>query len=208
MNINIKFGIDVELERIKKTLEKLDWYNSQGYNVKLPKNINKKSSKKEIRDKIIEEFNESEYVNVKTRIKNASVFNEQAFFKKLNDVFGNNISKEVHVYLIAYGVYGSYNLPNTIFLRFNQKNIVKTIIHEIIHLLIEEKIQKYKIEHWEKERIVDLILNSEEFIFLNYDSWQKKYKNTEKYIDPLFKKYFFKDKHLFFKRIKENRLSS
>ena len=33
-----------------------------------------------------------------------------------------------------------------------------TIIHEIIHLSIQELIEKYEVEHWEKERIVDLIV--------------------------------------------------
>ena len=43
------------------------------------------------------------------------------------------------------------------------------IAHEIVHIIIEPWIQKYKIQYQEKERIVDLILSSKEFYFLKYD---------------------------------------
>jgi hypothetical protein len=65
---------------------------------------------------------------------------------------------------------------------------------------------KYKVEHWEKERIVDLILNSEKFSAINYNSWQGRYSGVEKYIDPLFNKYFFNNKDDFFEKIKDVRL--
>ena len=79
------------------------------------------------------------------------------------------------------------------------------IVHEIIHLLIESKIKKYKIQHWEKERIVDLILNSEKFIFLEYNYWQNNYNGVEKYIDVLFNSYFFQNQEEFFSKIEEAR---
>lgn len=169
MNIKIKFGVDVELNRIKKTIKKLDWYYSKGYKPKLPDGINKDLSSEEIKEKIIEKFNEDEYKKISKKIEQKFKVIEYDFFEKLQDIFGKNILKEFCIYLIAYGVYGSYEVPNTIYLRFNQKDITKTIVHEIVHLIIENKIQKYKVDQWEKERIVDLILNSKEFYFLNYN---------------------------------------
>ena len=65
---------------------------------------------------------------------------------------------------------GSYKLPNLVIYNINNKKGFKTIVHEIIHLLIENQIQEFKIQHWEKERIVDLILNSDEFSFLEYNN--------------------------------------
>jgi len=42
---------------------------------------------------------------------------------------------------------------------FKRKNPVETVIHEITHIGIEESIvEKYKLNHWEKERLVDLIV--------------------------------------------------
>ena len=54
---------------------------------------------------------------------------------------------------------GSYNLPNTVIINLNNSfniGMLKTIIHEIIHLSIQKYIDEYKIGQWQKERIVDL----------------------------------------------------
>ena len=82
----------------------------------------------------------------------------------LEKYFLETNAKPENVYeikLTKYGVGGSYNLPNTIIVNFQGKfgiGVSKTIIHEIVHLSIQELIEKYKVGHWEKERVVDLIL--------------------------------------------------
>jgi len=58
-----------------------------------------------------------------------------------------------------------------------------------------------------KERIVDLILNSKEFSFLEYNSWQNNYTGVEKYIDELFNSHFFKIQENFFSGIEKTRAS-
>jgi hypothetical protein len=121
--------------------------------------------------------------------------------KKLKEVFKKNTLETFLVYLTSYGAGGSYNPPNVIVFNINNKGGLKTIIHEIIHLLIEDQVQKYKIQHWEKERIVDLIMNSKEFDFLKYNFWQRDYAGAEKYIDKLFDDYFFKNQKNFFSNI-------
>jgi hypothetical protein len=66
---------------------------------------------------------------------------------------------EYIIYFTKYGTGGSYNLPNTVIINLNRRwevGMLKTIIHEIIHLAIEKDILEYKIEQWQKERIVDL----------------------------------------------------
>ena len=68
--------------------------------------------------------------------------------------------------------------------------------------MIEGFIKKYGIKQFEKERIVDLILHSPNFVFLNYDYWQKNYHGMEKYVDEIFTKYFFNDMIFCFKEIK------
>ncbi|MFC1700789.1 hypothetical protein ACFLZ0_01485, partial [Patescibacteria group bacterium] len=91
--------------------------------------------------------------------------------------------------LTKYGTGGSYNLPNRIILNFNKKtpnDIIRIIIHEIIHLLIQPLIEKFEIEHWPKERIVDLMLSK---IMPELTKMQKLSQNTEK-IDKLFNKFF------------------
>ena len=206
MNLKFVFGIDFELSRIKNTINKLDWYNSQRYNPRLPKGITNKSSEEKIKNQIKKEFKEDDYKVVAN--KSSSNFSKIAkpLSNKLKNIFNKEIQKEFIVYLTNYGVGGSYKLPNMIILNINSKNSSNIIIHEIIHLIIMDKIIEYKIQHWEKERIVDLILNSEEFSFLNYDSWQKDYCNVERYIDNLFNNSFFKNPEEFFSKIKTTRV--
>ena len=49
-------------------------------------------------------------------------------------------------------------MPNTVIINISQQNkVISTIMHEIIHLTIDKLIRKYKTEHWQKERIVNLI---------------------------------------------------
>ena len=201
MKIKIKFGIDFELRRVKNTLAKSDWYDSQGYKSKLPEGINDKSSQKEIQSQVVKEFDEKKYKERANQILSDFLTTKEQFSKKLKEIFNKDIPTTFFVYLTNYGVNGSYNLPNIIIFNINSKRGFKTIIHEIIHLLIEDWIQGYRIQHWQKERIVDLILNSKEFSFLEYNNWRRDYNGVEKYIDDLFNNHFFKDPKNFFSKI-------
>ncbi len=201
MEIKFEYGINFEFDRVKSVLKKIDWYNSQGYDIKLPNGTNDKSSDEEIRDQIRKEFKEEDYLNIIKEINlDISKIKEQ-LSSRLGEIFGENVPENFLIYLTNYGSGGSYNLPNKVI--FNIKNIrgLKTIIHEIIHLLIEDLIQKYNVQHWEKELIVDLILNSEKFDFLNYNTWQGEYNGAKRYIGKLFNSYFFKNMEMFFSKI-------
>ncbi len=208
MNINIKYGVDFEINRVKNTLAKLDWYVSQGYRPKLPDGIKKDSSEQEIQNQIKKEYAEKKYKEVGRKITYDFSIIQETFTEKVKNIFDKETPDTFLINLTNYGVGGSYNSPNIVIFNINNQKGLKTLIHEIIHILIEPFIQKYEIQHWEKERIVDLILNSKEFAFLNYNFWQKEYNNAEKYIDKLFINYFFKGENIFFKKIKDARLSS
>jgi hypothetical protein len=178
-----------------------------GYNPKLPKGINAKSSSEKIRSIIIKEFDEKRYEKVRESITFDFLKIERRFTQKLKEIFHKNIPTVIFVSLTNYGVGGSYNPPDTIICNINNKKYIKTVVHEIIHLLLEKWIQKYKIKHWEKERIVDLILNSKKFSFLEYSSWQKNYYGAERCVDPLFDEDFFKSPRKLFLKIKSTRFS-
>jgi len=208
MKIKIKFKIDFELRRVRNTLAKSDWYDSQGYKPKLPEGINDKSSQKEIQSQIVKEFDEKKYEEKANQIVPDFLRIKEQFFKKLKEVFDKDVPTTFFIYLTNYGLNGSYNLPNIIVFNINSKRGFKTIVHEIIHLLIEDWVQGYRIRHWEKERIVDLILNSKEFSFLEYKNWQRDYRGVERYIDDLFNSHFFKDPENFFSEIESARHSA
>mgnify|MGYP006300935663 CR=1 FL=1 len=59
-----------------------------------------------------------------------------------------------------------------------------TVAHEILHLMIEHLIQKYKISHWQKERIVDLYMSK---IFDDYGLQNIDDKKGIKKVDKIFK---------------------
>lgn len=200
MKIQTEFNVNREVTRVKNTLAKLDWYISQGYNPRLPDGINEDSTEEEIKAQITAEFDEGKYRKVEQQIT--------GYFSEIQDKLSEKItllSKDIPehflIYLTNYGVGGSYSYPSTIIFNTNNKQGVKTLAHEIIHLVMEQKIKKHNIQHWEKERIIDLILHSNEFNFLNYDYWQKDYHGTEKYIDSLFEELFFENQDKFFMEI-------
>ena len=65
------------------------------------------------------------------------------------------------IYLTKYGVGGSYNLPNSIIVNIKYKysfGLLHTVFHEMLHLIIHPWITEYKISHWRKEKVVDLLL--------------------------------------------------
>ena len=173
INLKFKHSIDFETQRVLYTYNKLDWFQEKGYKVSWPNNIDllskKTLSENYIKKIIKEEYKAEEYKEVKIKI-------EELWKSKSKEIIENilnaklDLKKEYVVYLTKYGVGGSYHLPNKIVLNFKNKDInslLKIIIHEIIHLCIQFLIEKYKIKHWQKERVVDLI------VLKAYPKWKK-----------------------------------
>ena len=210
MKLNIKFGIQFEKNRIKNTFSKLSWYKAHGYNLEIPLGINEESSDEEIIVAVKLNFKEKDYENHANKLMNDFSLIEKKFHNALKKTFRDQkISDTLEIYLTKYGTGGSYNLPNIVIKNISHsKSGVKTIFHEIIHLMIEPLVKKFGVNQWEKERIVDLILNSKEFDFLKYNSWQPFYQGTERYIDSLFNKQFFGNPVAFFSMINETRTRS
>src|SRR3989344_3710264 len=55
--LNVLFSLRLETERVRQTLQRLDWYQKNGYSPRLPKT----SSRKNLLASVKEEFNEREY---------------------------------------------------------------------------------------------------------------------------------------------------
>lgn len=66
---------------------------------------------------------------------------------------------ELKIQLTCYGMGGGYWLPNEITLMATKFNLPTTIVHELIHLIIEGWIYEYNIDQPKKERIVDLFMS-------------------------------------------------
>ena len=164
INLQFDYSVDCEVQRIQYTLNKLEWFKKQGYHLRFPANFSLENEKfadeNYIRNTVLDEYNEADYQKV------AETVNKQwlEYSPNLEKYFLKILAKPESIYkvnLTKYGVGGSYHLPNKIIVNFQEKfgiGVSKTIIHEIAHLSIQKLIEKYNVEHWEKERIVDLIL--------------------------------------------------
>lgn len=202
MPLDIKYSVELEKQRIKKTIEKLPWYEELGYRPRFPQNINHKIADiKTVYSAMENEYAEQDYKIAAARIKKELAIVESDFFAKLQTICGIKITKHFIVILTKYGVGGSYSLPNKIIFNIEMKSLsANTILHEIVHLAIEPYIKKYSIQQNEKERIVDLILILKPVALKNYEM-QKRGKESSIIIDPLFKKYFKPPIGNFFKEL-------
>jgi len=169
IKIKINYSSELEVRRILDTLEKIDWYKEKGYQPILPDEIWRTLDlkKNNIDSKFVNNVLASDYIQGEYDQISKHVYEK---WEEISEVLKDNLEKNnlnflfdfYEIVFTMYGVGGSYDLPNKITINIRDKEsegICRTIIHEIIHLNIESLIEKYKIGHWEKERIVDLTLS-------------------------------------------------
>jgi len=207
MPLVIKYGEKLERKRIKNTLEKLSWYDKFGYSPRFPRKINPKLDNLEkIYAALKNEYKEEDYKKVTAKLNSEFSKIEDSFFKNLQKLCGGRRKRSFILILTKYGVGGSYSLPNKIIYNFGMKSSsVNTILHEIVHLVIEPYIQKYEIQQNEKERIVDLILSLKSFKLTNY-KMQKRGEERKGSIDPIFTAYFRPPIDNFFKKLSNKKI--
>ena len=160
IELNVIYGIEQEIERVRNTLERLPWYKQQGYRVGLPQNISEQSSPEEIANGISSEYSEIEYEDFTQWIKGQWP-QIPSGFEELKKIPSFHLRDVYTVFLTKYGVGGSYDAQSgkvivNIETRGKEK-MIGTIVHEIIHTGIEHLIVSCDVQHWHKERLVDLI---------------------------------------------------
>lgn len=171
--LNFEYSIDHDTQRVKTTLGKIAWYESQGYNWQNfphPNGIDTAKLKSgeitysddDINKLVSDEYSEESYSKTAEYLKNEWVNLAEIFKSQLKECSLPTVD-DYKIVLTKYGSGGSYNIPDTVILNLNVKNKTErnffiTMIHEMIHLSIEELIRKYRLSQWQKERIVDLTL--------------------------------------------------
>lgn len=186
------YSLDDEIKRVVNTLKKYKWYKENGYKPKLPKNIEEKFKNDErvnfddVSIGVSKEFDLSEYREKVLRIQAEFEEIKTDFFEKLK-ALNLPTQEKYFVGATVYGTGGSYFLPNNIQLNIKYyKNPSLVIAHEIVHLTIEPLIQEFNIDHWTKERIVNLIMNK---FFPDKPTMQRDPANAEK-ISEIFEAHF------------------
>lgn len=167
MKLSIKYSKEFEIARIRSTVNRIDWYLDNGYKLDLlafPKNINREKlaniSDKEIIEAIQDEYDENRFLASAQSIEQMYT-GYQTRLETFIQSLGLPTISSIIVNLTNYGIGGSYNLStNEIIInisKFYSIGLIRVVLHEIIHLHIEKLINKYKVGHWEKEAIVDLL---------------------------------------------------
>lgn len=162
-------------------LEQMPWYKSNGYHITLPshpifKDLEEHPEKiktldQATRDKYFEIFISEIYKPLDiTSITESLNKNTKLLLttldklKVLNKNWGFKIFPKYKIVPEMYspgGRYHSWSGQITLDIKNSVYGVYRNIIHEMVHLGIEEIIvQKYKLTHWEKEGLVDLICST------------------------------------------------
>ncbi len=106
---------------------------------------------------IQQNYNERKYKDFLKKIKKRWKKEENKFVEKLIDFFKvEDINFTVKI--TSYGPMGFYQADkNQIILNLYNEKPVRTIKHEMVHIMVEPFIQKYSIDHNDKERSVNFI---------------------------------------------------
>lgn len=191
IEIKIRYSIDLETERVFSSIEKMDWYKKMGYQCQIDVPSFKKDdkiTKEKIKKAVIKDYDVDDYKRTSLIIKRNWEKNSGEIAMNLLK-FGFKPRTQYALFLTKYGTRGSYNPPNKIIIKFRNLDLSKlntTIIHEMIHLLIEPLIRKFHTGHWFKERIVDLIFAKIE----PNSATSQNYPINTKTIDKVFNQFF------------------
>ena len=200
MRIDFLFSEDFEVKRIQNTLRAMPWFREHGYRPYLPEGISEDASEDVIRLCVHETFDPEPYREREKMLLDELVTYQENWNAAIAQTF-SAAPEAVHVFLTRYGVDGSYNPPSTVVYSLRDSDGIMTVFHEIVHLCIQEDIDRFGIEHWAKERIVDAILHTTPFAFLHHAPWQRNYRGAEAVVDPLFEQHFFSNRERFYSEL-------
>lgn len=107
-----------------------------------------------------EEYDVKKYKTYKERLKAEWTKRGGGFTKRLLTFFHRSANLQFTIEVSNYGPLGFYAArSNTVTINLNTHlDVVNTIKHEMIHIMLEPFVQKYHPEHERKEMIVDTLL--------------------------------------------------
>lgn len=164
IKLKFAFGTERENESCAFIVKMMPWLLEQGYPrkiIRLPKGINQKSDSTSIAKAVSRDYTEDTYVS-KIKIIEKAWHTTAAGFEKLGQARGVKLFSSYGIKLTKYGTGGSYNTKRrTVTLLVEGKDrreLLCTLVHEMVHIGIQHLVERYKITHWRKERLVDLLV--------------------------------------------------
>lgn len=196
MKFELIYKIENEIQFAKNVMAKLDWYLENGYQPLTPRGIDANSSLGDLENAAKEDFVESEKLFTTIEVEIAALLEKhKEVIDKFFANFGYEVPEKINVYFTSYGSGGSYYVPNgmSILIKNPVADIVRIIIHETVHLIIEKPlIQENKVPHFQKEMMVDILCRSS--LLSTVVENDKIQKRSEKIPRSLIEKLQFKDK--------------
>jgi hypothetical protein len=170
--------IDEEIRYIISLIKDKEFFRQNGYSVKLPDHTKFKevflrdeiadSDLDELRQIFINEIYSPTDYEVGVRTITSCVDDLRLVWEKFeawNNAWNFSLYPKYQILLTLYGTGGMY-LPDDSKIimmtdkngQFQNSNPLETVIHELVHLGIEEPIVNgFDFSHWEKEKVVDLL---------------------------------------------------
>jgi len=169
IKITFEFSKELEAKRIIYTINRLDWYLNNNYSLdwmSFPKSFNVNNltsiSESEILKAVEKEYEPNKYISAVESL-NQLYDPYEIRLRKFVESLSLPIISNIVIDLTFYGMGGSYHVPNKIISnisKYSGNELLRNVLHEIIHLHIQHLIDKYKIDQWEKETLVNLLFTT------------------------------------------------
>lgn len=174
VKINFIYDIDSELYRVYDALKRKEHFLKYNYKINLPKGFSIESDNLDnLKSQIEIEIN-NPLVDDARVVISSSCFRYQSEIINLLDSIGGQIPNEISVVLTKYGVGGSYWPPQKIIINVNYKKYFENFLHELIHCCIEESIiKKCRLDHQQKEGVVDWIFLNNPFLINTFPDYSQ-----------------------------------
>lgn len=160
-------------EYLQQTLSQMSFFDANGYDVSLPdhQGFDEEGETGGLNTFADEVYRQSDFASAMGVLRERKNMLQQAleWFSTLDDSLSFYVPTEYTVVLTLYGPGGSYNPESaTITMlttpdgRFKGGGGAHTIVHEMMHIAVEEAlVQRFGLSHWEKERLVDVLCQRE-----------------------------------------------
>ncbi len=192
VKIKVTCDLEDEIKSCSFTVRMMPWLLEQGYPrkiIRLPKGVDQKSTPERIAKAVGRDYDEKAYSPAVKIIERGWRYTDGGF-KRLSQARGVKLHASYEIKLTKYGTGGSFNAKKrTVTLlidRQNPQDLLCTLVHEIMHIGIQHLIERYKVAHWRKERLVDLMVAKN---FPKYKRLQK-VKEDAHVVDEAFKKFY------------------
>ena len=156
MKIQFLYSKNKEKEKLFNIHDEYQWFIDNDFPIVLPKfyaeiyqkvKNDKKLFTKDLNIELNKIYNKNDYQLKSERVENNWQKIEKKFFNILNS-FNLKVKDKYICYISLYGPEGQFKYPNIVNLRIKNnkdiKNANETIAHELIHLLIYNKVKKLK----------------------------------------------------------------